>query len=121
MLDSLSERYALTPVRVFVTDFSRAVSFYQETLGLKLAIRDDEAGWAQFDTGAAQLALECFPSAQGEDESYGVAGRDGEALVGRFVGISLAVPDIDSIHERLLGRGVEFLRAPQLKPWGMKC
>ena len=82
-----SERYALMLVRVFVTDFSRAVSFYEETLGMQLAIRDDEAGWAQFATGAAGLALERFPSAGGEVEAHGVAARDGEALVGRFLGI----------------------------------
>jgi predicted enzyme related to lactoylglutathione lyase len=97
--------YALTLVRVFVADFERSVRFYAETLGMPLSLRDDAAGWAQFDTGSAKLALERASEADA-------------ALVGRFLAISLAVRDIDEIHDRLVGRGVEFLAAPVLMPWG---
>jgi predicted enzyme related to lactoylglutathione lyase len=101
--------YALTLVRIFVTDFERAVRFYTETLEMPLTMRDDELGWAQLDTGAAQLALERLDPSVGEQEA---------ALVGRFLALSLAVRDIDTIHERLVGRGVEFVGAPELMPWG---
>jgi predicted enzyme related to lactoylglutathione lyase len=101
--------YALTLVRIFVTDFERAVRFYTETLEMPLTLRDDELGWAQLDTGAAQLALERLDPSVGEQDA---------ALVGRFLALSLAVRDIDTIHERLVGRGVEFVGAPELMPWG---
>ena len=103
--------YRLLLVRVFVRDFERAVRFYNDTLGMKLSSRSDDMGWAQFTLGGADLALE---RDRGEDEDDG----DDESLVGRFVGVSLAVDDIDQTYERLLARGVEFLRPPQKMPWG---
>jgi predicted enzyme related to lactoylglutathione lyase len=65
-------------------------------------------GWAQLDTGAAQLALGRV--APGDAE--------GETLAGRFVGVSLAVADVDAAHTRLRRRGVDFVAPPERMPWG---
>ena len=74
--------YKLYAVRVFVTDWERAIRFYTEILGMRPTYRSDEIGWAQMATGEGQLALERVdPSDQ-----------EGKALVGRFVGVSLQVP-----------------------------
>lgn len=116
-----SPEYVLTLVRVFVTDLARSVRFYSETLGMPLTLRDDELGWAQLDTGATQLALERVSAKADERKGgRGDAGdaEPGESLVGRFLAISLAVRDIDAIHHRLVERGVEFVRPPELMPWG---
>jgi catechol 2,3-dioxygenase-like lactoylglutathione lyase family enzyme len=102
--------YRLLLVRIFVRDFERAVRFYTETLGMKLSHRSDELGWAQLTTGGAELALE-------RDRGEGEDGHD-EDLVGRFVGISLAVENIMETYETLRARGVEFLRPPAKMPWG---
>jgi catechol 2,3-dioxygenase-like lactoylglutathione lyase family enzyme len=102
--------YRLLLVRIFVRDFERAVRFYTETLGMKLSHRSDELGWAQLATGGAELALE-------RDRGEGEDGHD-EDLVGRFVGISLAVENIMETYETLRARGVEFLRPPAKMPWG---
>jgi catechol 2,3-dioxygenase-like lactoylglutathione lyase family enzyme len=99
----------LTVLRVFVSDWPRAVRFYTETLGLPLAFSSEEIGWAQLDTGACQLAPE---RDRGESES------DEPTLVGRFVGASLAVDDVEATFERLRARGVEFVAPPELMPWG---
>ena len=100
--------YKLHLVRIFVSDWQRAVAFYTETLGMTASFCDDEMGWAQLDTGGSQLAIERL------------APDDPEAadLVGRFVGVSLEVEDIDATYERLVGRGVDFVEAPQRQPWG---
>ena len=39
-------------------------------------------------------------------------------LVGRFVGASLAVDDIQHVFERLRSNGVRFTGAPERQPWG---
>jgi len=91
---------------VFVRDWPRALEFYGETLGIPFAFKSEEMGWAQLATGDAQLALE--RSTPGEEEN----------LVGRFLGVSLAVDDIDATYEELRGRGVEFLAKPERMPWG---
>jgi predicted enzyme related to lactoylglutathione lyase len=98
--------YRLRVVRIAVTDWARAVRFYSETLGMPVASRSDEMGWAELETGEGRLALERT------DES------DSEGLVGRFVGVSLEVPDIETAHRVLAARGVEFVSPPEKQPWG---
>ena len=100
--------YTLSVVRVFVTDWARAVRFYTETVGIPAVVRDDSAGWAQLDTGPGQLALERVDP--GDEE--------GRALVGRFVGVSLAVADVELAYRRLRDRGVEFPGPPERQAWG---
>lgn len=100
--------YKLYAVRVFVTDWERALRFYTETLGIPVAFRSDELGWAQLATGEGQLALE--RTAPDDDEA--------QDLVGRFVGVSLEVADIDATYQTLVGRGVSFLGPPAQQPWG---
>ena len=97
----------LSIVGVFVRDFSRALRFYTETLGLPLALRSDEYGWAQLATGQAQLALERLDPESGES-----------GLLGRFLGVSLAVADVHATYEELFARGVDFLAPPAQMPWG---
>ena len=98
--------YQLSYVRVFVTDWPRAIRFYTETLEMTPTLITD--GWAQFATGEAQLALELVDPADPEsDES-----------VGRFVGASLSVDDIGAAYETLSRRGVAFLAEPERQPWG---
>lgn len=100
--------YKLFVVRVWVTDWERAIHFYTETLGIPVGYRSDELGWAQLETGEAQLALERVAP---DDE-------EGLAYVGRYVGVSLQVADIDGLHQKLVARGVEFVSPPTAQPWG---
>ena len=98
----------LVVIRVFVHDWERALEFYTKTLGLGVTYQSAELGWAQLDTGECNLAIERL--ARDDEEAPG--------LVGRFVGVSLQVPDIHALHEELVGKGVEFLGPPTKQPWG---
>ena len=100
--------YKLYAVRVFVTDWDRAFSFYSKTLEMSVRFAGPEIGWAEFDVGGARLAVE---RAAPDDAEAGV-------LVGRFVGLSLEVDDIQARYDGLRSRGVEFLGAPEKQPWG---
>lgn len=74
---------------------------------MAIAYRSDEMGWAQMAPGEGQLALERVDPA--DDES--------RTLVGRFVGVSLQVPDIFAAFETLSARGVNFVGPPEKQPW----
>jgi predicted enzyme related to lactoylglutathione lyase len=100
--------FRLYLVRVFVTDFERAIEFYTETLGIPATSISREMGWAQLETGEAQLAIERTDPEDPENA----------ALVGRFVGVSLEVGDIAGTYEQLLGKGVTFEGPPERQPWG---
>jgi len=101
--------YKIYAVRIFVRDWERAVRFYTETLGMQTTFADAALGWAELDTGEAHLAIERWPEGESDDE---------EELVGRYVGVSLAVPDVQERYEALRERGVEFLAPPSQQPWG---
>lgn len=98
--------YRMYAVRVFVRDFDAALDFYTRVLGMTPGFSSPEAGWAEFEAGGARLALER------------VSDEEGAALVGRFVGVSLVVDDIDAVHDALAARGVVFDGPPERQPWG---
>ena len=93
--------------RVFVRDFDAAVRFYIETVGLPLAFSDG-ANWAELDTGAAHLCIERTLTGD----------REGEELVGRFVGVSLQVDDIQKVYDELIAADGAFEAPPAAQPWG---
>jgi predicted enzyme related to lactoylglutathione lyase len=100
--------YKLYAVRVFVTDWGRAIHFYTEILGMRTTYRSDEIGWAQMATGEGLLALERVDPTD----------EEAKVLVGRFVGASLQVPDIFATYKTLVERGVEFVSPPEKQSWG---
>jgi len=100
--------YHLAAVRVFVSDWLRALEFYSETLEMPVAYASDEYGWAELDTGEAHLAIERVRPDDAGDR----------ILVGRFVGVSLHVDDIHAMHTQLTAKGVQFTQPPTPQPWG---
>ena len=100
--------YKLYAVRIYVTDWDRALDFYSNTLGMPVAFAGADMGWAELDTGEAHLALQRVDPDDAE----------GNDLVGRFLSVSLQVDDIQATYETLRTRGVEFLEPPEAQPWG---
>ncbi len=98
--------YKLYAVRIFTTDWDRSVAFYRDLVELEIKFADESMGWAEFDLGGPSLAIER------------VADNDPQALVGRFIGISIAIPDMEQTYATLKERGVQFLSAPEAQPWG---
>ncbi len=101
-LGRLMELYG---VRIFVDDLERAFDFYGRVLGLPVAWDGGDA--VGFQAGRGVLIVEH------EDP----AGPEGH-LVGRFLGVSLEVPDIEATHRALAAAGVAFEAPPQRMAWG---
>lgn len=100
--------YKLYAVRIFTRKWAESLAFYRDTLGFTETFADDDLGWAQFDLGGASIGLE--RCAEGDAEA--------DALVGRFVGVSIAVPDIQATFAALSHKGVVFTGPPEQQPWG---
>lgn len=97
--------YNIYVQRIFVKNWPEAVSFYQHNLAMPLVFKDENMGWAQFQLGDSFIAIERCD-------------KDTEKEVGRFVGLSLQVKDINLEYENLKRRGVRFESAPEKQPWG---
>ena len=95
-------------VRIFVRQWPEACAFYGDTLGLTERFRSDEFGWAEYDLGGPCFGIERVQPDDGE----------GEALVGRFVGVSLQVEDIYAVYRSLKAKGVKFTAPPEKQDWG---
>ncbi len=93
-------------IRVFTFDMAAARPFYTETLGLKATLTTDDI--AIFDTGGARLILE---TADRDD-------ADERDLVGRFVGLSFTVDNIDGVCTELRNRGARLDNPPAQQDWG---
>lgn len=89
-------------VNIFVSDFDRALAFYQQTLGLPLIFADEEFHYASFATPGAQLAI---------------VQTDQSNLIGRHTGVGLTVSNLDDAYRELHDR-VEFTVKPEKQPWG---
>jgi lactoylglutathione lyase len=88
---------------VFVSDMSRAVSFYRDVLGLTL--RFETPDWTEFETGAATLALH-LSQTRADDRVPGET-HAGRARPG------LNVSDLNEFHARMLARKVRCLDEPR--------
>ena len=100
----------LYAVRIFTTDWDRSVDFYREVIGLPLTFANQAFAWAEFDLGGARLGIEGIDA--------GTPDAKIDALVGRFVGVSLAVDDIALVYSQLTDKGVAFTAPPETQPWG---
>ena len=106
----------VTELRVALTvqDFSQALAFYRDTLGL-----DQLADWSS-ETGrvvvldAGRATLELLDDAQAETVDTIEAGR----RVSGTVRLALQVADSEDMAERLVAAGAVRVAPPVVTPWG---
>ena len=91
-------------VTIWTEDLQRLMSFYTETLGLKL--RGHKGDFANFAWGDMRLNMGLHDK---------VKGHSGDPY---RIMISFGVSDIHGEYERLKKQGVEFIRVPEQEEWG---
>ena len=95
-------------VILYASDLDASVRFYRDVLGLTHRFTD--AGYAEFDTGSARLALYERRRAEwltGRPVSPGPAGE-----------VVLLVDDVDATADEIRRRGATVLSPPADRPWG---
>jgi len=93
-------------VTVVVKDLDKALKFYRDRLGLRLAFFDKKHDWLCFDTGGAALSLTVPWN------------KRSKKLVGRRTGVSFYVQDLKKTYAALKKKKVTFSLAPRKEPWG---
>ena len=96
-------------VSVPVRDQDRALAFYRDKLGFKVATDqpfDGDQRWIEMKIPGAETGVVLFTPKGQEDR------------VGSFFNGSFACDDVPKTYEELKGRGVEFQGEPKKEPWG---
>ena len=86
---------------VFVSDMKRAVSFYRDVVGLPLKF--ESAGWTEFATDGATLALHLSKDLDSDDDDL----PPGRCRPG------LGVPNLDEFHRRMVENNVRCIQEPK--------
>jgi lactoylglutathione lyase len=98
---------------LFVKDLDRARDFYRNVMGLEFAHDHDS-----FELGPDAFLLIDHATA---DDLLSRADVDHEPARGARSVIVTEVEDVDAAYEELRAKGVEFIRTPQDRHWGMRC
>jgi predicted enzyme related to lactoylglutathione lyase len=96
-------------VSIPVRDQDRALAFYTEKLGFRVATDqpfDDKQRWIELRIGDSETRFVLFTPEGQEDR------------IGTFFNGSLACDDAEATYRQLKQRGVEFLSEPKKEPWG---
>lgn len=94
-------------VSIPVSDLDEAVYFYNEVLGLSIALDERKNNWVEMgDVEEGGLIALHVPSAH---DSKGPGGPSGVVLRSR---------GIFDVHQRLVDHGVEFVMKPERQAWG---
>jgi catechol 2,3-dioxygenase-like lactoylglutathione lyase family enzyme len=93
----------LDHVYYWTTDLDRAVKFYQEVLGLRVAFREGSR-WAELDAGSIRLAL------------HGAV--EGRPIETGGAAAAFRVDDLDEARLALEARGVEFDHQGEVEGYG---
>ena len=101
---------------LFVRDLARARDFYQNVMGLEYKHGDDDG--AYFELGPDGFMVISHDTA---DDLLSPADVDHEPARGARSVLATSVEDVDAAYEELLAKGVEFIRAPQDRHWGLRC
>jgi catechol 2,3-dioxygenase-like lactoylglutathione lyase family enzyme len=102
-------------VVLFVTDLERAKLFYRDTLGLSMNFEDDASAAFNFDN--TLLILLSIAGAHDLLSSEAVAGQRPAGASSQLVAF---VEDVDAVHAELVAKGVEFIREPIDREWGLR-
>jgi len=102
-------------VVLFVADLDRAKTFYRDTLGLQMKYEDQES--AGFDFDPTLLLLVSIAGAQDLLSREAVAVRRPAGSSSQLVAF---VDDVDGLYTDLVAQGVEFVRKPIDREWGLR-
>jgi lactoylglutathione lyase len=100
---------------LFVSDIQRARDFYENVVGLDYEHSDDNS--VGFSMGPDSLLLINHTAA---DDLLSPAEVDHDGRHGARSVVVTAVDDVDALYEELRSKGVEFIRIPEDRRWGMR-
>lgn len=100
---------------LIVRDLARSRTFYEDVMGFHFLNGDDTSAF--YKLGDDVLVLNNYAGAE-MMMNPDVIDREPRSVVRAIH--STGVDDVDAAHRELTGKGVEFVREPEDRPWGMR-
>ncbi|MBD2164829.1 VOC family protein [Calothrix membranacea FACHB-236] len=108
----------LSHLRLLVSNYKDTFLFYRDLLGLNLDWGDEESGYAEFSTGAIQIAVlkkelmaQVIPS---ENPLSSSASQDKTTLI-------FAVDNVDEVYQKLKDHNTKLVTPPtDRSDWGIR-
>lgn len=100
---------------LFVSDLERSRRFYGETLAMEYLHGDERSAVYRTESGILLLLDHV-----GADDLLGAENVDHERNSGAQAVIVAGVDDVDEAYASLRAEGVEFIRPPEDRWWGMR-
>ena len=91
---------------VIVKDLKKALKFYRDKLGLRVAFFNRKVNWLTFHAGRSMLSLTVPWN------------KKSRKLIGTKTGISFYVDDCEATYQALKAKKVRFHFKPRREPWG---
>jgi catechol 2,3-dioxygenase-like lactoylglutathione lyase family enzyme len=104
----------ISAISLFVEDVAAAKAFYIDVFDVPVVIEDANTAVVQFENLLINLL-----NAGNAPEIVAPAPVASREAGSRFQ-LSIWVPDVDAVCERLRQRGVQLLQGPLDRPWGMR-
>jgi uncharacterized glyoxalase superfamily protein PhnB len=101
---------------LFVEDLNRARDFYQNVMGLELQYSDDVSGAFKIDPDTLLIL-----DPTGADNLLSPADVDHQPARGARSVLATGVENVDAAYQELRSKGVEFIRPPEDRSWGLRC
>jgi lactoylglutathione lyase len=102
---------------LFARDFARMRDFYENAMGIRYVHGEDGVD-AYFELGSDGFMLLDQATA---DDLLSPSDTDYSPARGARSVLATTVEDVDAAYEELRARGVEFIRPPEDRHWGLRC
>ncbi len=105
----------ISVVVLFVSDLERSLRFYRDTLGVPVKFSDEASVGCDF--GDVLLILLTLDGGRDLLTDEAIADPRPQGVVAQLVSF---VDDLDGLYAELRAKGVEFVREPIDRPWGLR-
>lgn len=105
----------INAVVLFVKDLKRAIEFYKDIIGVEVIFTDDVSSALRLENQDFALLSEDYGVELLSEEALGLHAGGGHRVM-----LCADIDDVDDAYNRLMAKGVSFIKPPADQTWGWR-